>query len=182
MTVQTVRPVLAAALVLGALGAASCSTLREPARKTMATATVLDAEGAVRGNALLVRTGDRMELRLDATGLAPGELGVHLHGVGKCEPKGFASAGGHLNPAGHQHGTHNPLGSHLGDLPNLQVDSGGRGALVVPLEGSAKDLAAAVFDDDGTAIVIHAGADDYRTDPSGNSGARIACGVFAQVR
>lgn len=172
----------AAALILGAALLSSCATVREPARKTVATATVLSADGAVLGNALLVRVGDRIDLALDVAGLPQGLLGTHLHAVGKCEPRNFASAGGHLNPAGRQHGAHNPMGSHLGDLPNLSVRADGTASLSVLLEGSAGDVAEALFDDDGTAIVIHAAPDDYRTDPTGNSGARIACGVFAKTR
>lgn len=182
MKILRQKSAAAAALLLGGALLASCSTVREPARKTVATATVLDAGGAVLGNALLVRVGDRIDLSLDVTGLPPGLLGTHLHTVGKCEPKSFASAGGHLNPAGRQHGTLSPMGSHLGDLPNLSVRSDGTASLSAQLAGSAKDAAAALFDDDGTAIVIHAGPDDYRTDPTGNSGARIACGVFAKTR
>lgn len=182
MRILRQKSATAAALLLGAALLASCSTVREPARKTVATATVLSANGAVMGNALLVRVGDRIDLTLDMADLPPGLLGTHLHAVGKCEPKSFASAGGHLNPASRQHGTHNPMGSHLGDLPNLSVGADGTASLSVLLDGSAGDVADALFDEDGTAIVVHAEADDYRTDPTGNSGARIACGVFAKTR
>jgi Cu-Zn family superoxide dismutase len=112
-------------------------------------------------------------------GLSPGAHGIHLHAVGKCEPPGFTSAGGHLNPFAKEHGMENPAGSHLGDLPNLDVSADGTATMSFPLGLSPRALQTQMFDGDGTAIVIHAGPDDYRTDPSGNSGGRVACGVFA---
>jgi len=116
---------------------------------------------------------------VSASGLTPGDHGVHLHAVGKCEEPAFASAGGHLNPAGRQHGMNNPAGRHLGDLPNLVAGADGTATLSYPLGDPASSLSASLFDADGTALVIHAGPDDYITDPSGNSGGRVACGVFA---
>jgi Cu-Zn family superoxide dismutase len=98
-----------------------------------------------------------------------------VHAVGRCDPPGFESAGPHWNPTGREHGSQNPRGQHLGDLPNLLVGADGEGSFDLGIAGA--DLRA-MLDTDGAALVIHAGADDYRTDPSGNSGARIACGVF----
>jgi Cu-Zn family superoxide dismutase len=111
---------------------------------------------------------------------------MHIHAVGTCEPGGatpFASAGGHFNPTSKQHGRLNPSGWHVGDLPNLTVDSLGNGSLTATAESLTIDSGtAALLDADGSAIIIHATQDDERTDngPSGpgNSGARIACGVF----
>jgi Cu-Zn family superoxide dismutase len=110
---------------------------------------------------------------------------MHLHQVGRCDQGGtptFASAGGHYNPAGRQHGTQNPEGPHAGDLPNVTVGADGR--LTLPDSGVVavmnETARAGLLDPDGTALVIHAQADDYRTDPSGNSGARIACGVLTR--
>lgn len=100
--------------------------------------------------------------------------------TGRCEGPAFTSAGGHLNPGEKQHGTLNPAGSHTGDLPNLNIVSNGAGTLSVELSGTRAELEAALFDADGTALVIHATADDYKTDPTGNSGARIACGVLTR--
>lgn len=105
---------------------------------------------------------------------------MHLHAVGKCEAPAFASAGGHLNPGSRQHGVDNPHGAHLGDLPNLLADTSDAGSLTATLHKTIPDLLAQLFDADDTAVVIHASADDYRTDPSGNSGSRIACGVFTR--
>lgn len=176
---------LAATLILSGITVATlggCAGMSGPARKTVATATLLRADGGVAGNAVLSAVGDRIDLRLEVSGFAPGIHGAHLHAVGKCEPSSFASAGGHLNPHGRQHGTMNPNGSHLGDLPNLSVDATGAGSFEVALSGGAGEIETALFDADGTAVVVHAAPDDYVTDPSGNSGARIACGVFARTR
>ena len=110
----------------------------------------------------------------------PGAVhGLHLHAVGKCETP-FTSAGPHLNPGGHQHGKDNPMGSHLGDLPNVTIGQNGVGTADASLGTDAAAIDAALFDADGSAIVLHAAADDYRTDPSGNSGPRIACGVLTR--
>jgi Cu-Zn family superoxide dismutase len=112
-------------------------------------------------------------IRIAAEGLPPGDHGLHLHAVGRCDGPGFQSAGAHWNPAERQHGHLNPAGPHAGDLPNLTVSSNGRGAINFLATGGALD------DADGTSLVIHAKADDYKTDPSGNSGDRIACAVIS---
>ncbi|MCB2080521.1 MAG: superoxide dismutase family protein [Novosphingobium sp.] len=172
-----------AATVLAASLLASCSTVSEPTRKIIATATLLSPDGSIMGNATIAAVGsDRLALHVDARNVPAGSHGTHLHETGRCAPRDFKSAGGHLNPFGAAHGTLNPKGSHLGDLPNLQVAPDGTGTLDIGLMGSRKNLEPAIFDADGTAIVIHAGPDDYATDPSGASGGRIACGVFARVR
>jgi len=115
-------------------------------------------------------------LRIAVQGMTPGEHGLHLHAVGRCDGPDFKSAGAHWNPAGKQHGHLNPLGAHAGDLPNLTVSANGRGAInfLVPTSSLA--------DGDGTSLVIHAKPDDYKTDPSGNSGDRIACAVITPAR
>jgi Cu-Zn family superoxide dismutase len=136
--------------------------------------------GSAKGSAALVAAGSGLELRIEVSGLPPGRHGLHLHAVGRCAPPDFASAGPHLNPHGKMHGIDNPQGSHLGDLPNLPVGAKGKARLTIPLAGSRAELEPLLFDADGTAVVIHASADDYRTDPSGNSGGRIACGVFTR--
>ena len=164
---------------LAALGA--CTTLGEVPTSRVATGTFYLANGLPAGTALITASADRLTLTLAATGLAAGTHGTHLHMVGKCEAPGFTTAGGHLNPAGHQHGTNNPAGSHLGDLPNLTIDGQGRGVLSTQINGTLSEAEAALFDADGTAIVIHAAPDDYMTDPSGNSGERIACAVLKRV-
>lgn len=168
----------AAALLSAGVLLSSCTTVNEPAGDTLATATLLSADGAVKGTARLWLIGDAVRLTVDADGLPAGAHGTHLHAVGNCMPPDFKSAGGHLNPAGRQHGLENPQGSHLGDLPNLMIAENGAGSLTIRLQGTQSDLEPALFDSDGTAVVIHAGADDYRTDPSGNAGSRLACGVL----
>ncbi|GGE01924.1 hypothetical protein GCM10011515_22000 [Tsuneonella deserti] len=122
--------------------------------------------------------GDSVTLAIGVTGVAPGPHGIHLHTTGQCNGPDFTTAGGHLNPLGKRHGSLAPDGKHEGDLPNLVVQPGGSGALTAELQGTPEQVQEWLFDRDGTAIVLHADADDYRTDPSGNSGARIACGVL----
>jgi Cu-Zn family superoxide dismutase len=118
---------------------------------------------------------------LEAQGLSPGAKGVHIHAVGKCDPPDFTTAGSHFNPAGRQHGALNPQGPHAGDLPNLTVGADGKGRLEASIElVTLLTGTNSVFDADGSAIVVHAAPDDFRTDPTGNSGARIACGVIGR--
>jgi superoxide dismutase, Cu-Zn family len=154
--------------------------VRDTQRQIVAATTLLSADGSAKGNATLSVAGDGLELRIDATDLPAGEHGLHLHTVGRCNAPDFASAGPHLNPHAKQHGTANPQGSHLGDLSNLALGPDGKGSIAVPLAGPRAEVEHVLFDADGTAIVIHAAADDHRTDPTGNSGARIACGVLTR--
>lgn len=165
----------AAAIATSAVGA----TKSGPTAVPLASGTFTSSSGALAGSAtIVVPAVGNPTLRIAASGLPAGVHGIHLHTAGKCEGPAFTSAGGHLNPAGHQHGKDNPAGSHLGDLPNLTVDGHGNGELVQTLSSDATTLRAQLFDADGAAVVIHADPDDYHTDPSGNSGARIACAVL----
>jgi hypothetical protein len=114
-------------------------------------------------------------------GLPPGVHGIHIHAVGRCAPD-FSAAGSHYNPAGKKHGLENPEGAHAGDLPNLTIGQDGTGTFdtttsMVSLTPGDKT----VFDADGSAIVIHAFQDDQKTDPTGNSGERIACAIIQMV-
>jgi superoxide dismutase, Cu-Zn family len=136
------------------------------------------ADGRLAARAMVWPDRLGIEVRVQAAGLAPGHYGVHLHAVGRCEGPGFESAGPHWNPTGRQHGKLNPQGPHLGDLDNLDVDESGAGRLEFRIAGTPISGPQGLLDADGAAVVIHANADDYRTDPSGNSGARIACGVL----
>ncbi len=142
-----------------------------------ATAVVWGSNGASLGSAGIWKTPNGIAVAIRVDGGTPGAHGVHLHAVGRCEGPGFASAGGHLNPAGKQHGSMNPMGPHMGDLPNLVLDQQGRGFLTFEIPGATLDD---IFDADGTAIVVHADRDDLKTDPSGNSGVRVGCGVFVK--
>lgn len=164
-----------AALAITAL--AGCVTApAQPASPPLATAALADPAGQAVGSARLTEVAGTLTLEVQARGIAPGAHGIHLHMVGRCDPPGFTSAGAHLNPGGHQHGLENPAGTHLGDLPNLMVGTDGTARAAMTVNGPL----AALFDADGTALVIHAAPDDNRTDPSGNSGARIACGVLVR--
>ena len=159
---------------------AACTSIGEVPTKRLASVTLKNANGLPAGTAQLLAAGDKARLTIAAVGLGKGQHGVHLHAVGQCEAPGFTSAGGHLNPGAREHGADNPRGKHLGDLPNLTVSDAGVGSLVAELPGTSAEIEAALFDADGSALVIHAAPDDYRTDPSGNSGARIACGVLVR--
>lgn len=160
---------------------AACATVAETPAGPIALANVALASGQPAGIAQIEARGGEMALIVELTDISPGLHGIHLHAVGSCEAPSFASAGGHLNPGGRQHGMDNPMGRHLGDLPNVEVGNDGTGRLEIALDGARQTLLSELFDADGTAIVVHAGPDDYKTDPSGNSGGRIACGVFAPV-
>ncbi|MEX0682615.1 MAG: superoxide dismutase family protein [Dehalococcoidia bacterium] len=122
--------------------------------------------------------GGTVHVNVHVKGLTPGEHGIHIHAIGACTPP-FAAAGGHHNPLGHQHGLENPLGPHAGDLPELVVNTAGVGHLDdVTIHPTLSAGPTSIFDADGSALIIHAGPDDHHTDPTGNSGARIACGVI----
>ena len=159
------------------LGGCAANTVATP-KIVVARAALTAANGASAGEARVVQHGTGLSLVVAASGLTPGHHGMHFHTTGKCEAPGFTTAGSHLNPLVRQHGTENPASSHMGDLPNLTVGADGKAAVQVPLGLAALGLAQALLDADGAAIIIHATADDYRTDPTGNSGGRIACGVF----
>lgn len=169
----------AAVLALGACAPAGQGTTEEGVRPRQFTAPLYDAQGGGVGTLTLVQRGNNVQVQLAATGLPAGTHGAHFHEAGLCQGPAFTTAGGHLNPTGRQHGLRNPSGPHLGDLPNLVVGADGRGTLEATIAGSLTPGQAPIFDGNGTAFVIHAGADDQVTDPSGNSGARIACAVVA---
>lgn len=142
-----------------------------------AEAKLFDASGSEAGHVILSAKGDALAGVVNVTGQAAGAHGMHIHAVAKCEGPAFASAGGHLNPDGRQHGLENPMGAHQGDLPELIVGADGKGHVTF----SGHTSLAALFDADGASFVVHAKPDDNRTDPSGNSGARILCGVLTQL-
>ena len=173
MSRRFILPSAAAALLL-----AGCTTLADLPDHRISNATLSRSDGTPVGTAQVIEAGNRTTLVVAITGLPVGIHGVHLHTTGACAAPDFASAGGHLNPLGKKHGSMAPAGSHLGDLPNLTIRPGGNGSLTADLTGSPAAIRDWLFDSDGTAIVVHADADDYRTDPSGNSGTRIACGVL----
>ena len=165
------------------LSLAACAPVQTPepvAVSNVAIAELKRGDGSSAGVATLSDRSDGLWLSVAATGVAPGTYGIHLHSIGKCDAPDFTSAGPHWNPAQTQHGFDNPMGTHAGDIRNLVVNDGGAGAIEVNLVGAVFDGPTGLFDPDGVALVIHEKPDDYKTDPSGNSGKRIICGVFAQ--
>ena len=173
------KALIAAPLALLALS--GCQTAYEAAATQIASVAVMDRSGAQVGTARLFSLGDEVTINASFTALSPGTHGVHLHTTGNCSANDFTSAGGHLNPGGEEHGTRNPRGAHLGDLPNVTIANDGSGTMSTILRGTRASVESAVFDSDGTALVVHEGADDYRTDPAGDAGSRVACGVLART-
>jgi Cu-Zn family superoxide dismutase len=144
-----------------------------------AKATFKNAEGVDVGQADLVQVTDGVLIKLALKGLPPGGHAFHVHAVGKCEPP-FTTAGGHFNPANKKHGMMASDGPHAGDMPNLDIPASGELKLEVLNTGVtlAKDAPNSLLKPDGTALVIHATVDDYKSDPAGNAGGRIACAVI----
>jgi Cu-Zn family superoxide dismutase len=169
------------AIVLAFTAALDLSAGGALAQTPGTSAELRDAGGKVVGSATFSQAADGVRIAARFQGLPPGPHGIHVHAVGTCEPPGFTSAGGHFNPIGKKHGLKSPEGAHAGDLPNLTVAADGTGSIDVVARGATIGAGpASVFDGDGSALVVHAGPDDDLTDPAGNSGARIACGVLAQ--
>jgi Cu-Zn family superoxide dismutase len=160
---------------LAILAAFACG----PAAAQTAQAVLQNAKGEAVGTASLTQTPFGVLIRLAVKGLPAGEHAFHVHAVGKCEPP-FTSAGGHFNPTGKKHGIEAAGGHHAGDMPNLHIPAGGE--LTVEVMNSAitldKGKPNSVYHPGGTALVIHAGKDDYKSDPTGDAGGRIACGVI----
>ncbi len=144
-----------------------------------AHADIVNAQGKRIGTATIRRANGGIAIDVEVSQLPPGTHGIHIHTAGKCEGPAFTSAGAHLNPTSKKHGKDNPEGPHAGDLVNIQVEVSGDGkASLLDSNVTLRDGPNSLFHEGGTAIVIHEKADDYKTDPAGNSGARIACGVI----
>ncbi len=145
------------------------------------TTDLRNAAGEALGRATVSQEAEGVKVVADVVGLPAGDYAIHLHAVGKCEGPAFTSAGPHFNPAMKQHGHLNPAGEHAGDLPNINVGADRKGRLDAVRPGlRLADGTTPLLDADGAAVVLHAAADDYRTDPAGNAGTRIACGVLTR--
>ena len=186
------RTVLTATSLTLGLALAACSNdaeapaaQDEPERAYMAAdsapataqALLKTADGKDAGSVTATQEDGGIRLAINATGMSAGEHGIHVHMTGKCDGPKFESAGVHWNPMGAKHGLNNPQGQHSGDMPNLVVASDGSGRMDYLLDEAQLDQ---MLDADGAALVIHAKADDQKTDPSGDSGDRLACGVFTR--
>ena len=174
MKFKTITGILGVILML-VLG---CGQSSEPTAK----ATLVNSQGKKVGEATLTQTPTGVKIVITLENLPPGVHAFHIHQNGVCTPPDFQSAGGHFNPYGKQHGFKNPAGPHAGDLPNITVGSDGTAkvdllAKLVTLKPGAKN---SLFPPGGTSLVIHAGADDYVSDPAGNAGPRLACGVITR--
>lgn len=156
------------------LALAGCVPMAAP-DVPVSTANLVSSSGAVLGTVRVFSEPTGVMLRIDAAGIPAGQHGVHVHATGRCDLPGFTSAGAHWNPTEKEHGHRNPAGFHMGDLGNLGVGADGRlvAGLLIP-----QATIDALRDADGSALVLHAKADDEVTDPSGNSGDRIACAVL----
>lgn len=169
----------------GLLALAACATDDSTAEtspvpsQASARATLAGPTGTPLGDARVESTTHGLRLTVNGIGLPQGAHGTHIHMVGRCDAPAFTSAGSHWNPTGAQHGKDNPQGPHAGDLPNLLIGTDGRGSFTIDLHGARMSGEGGLLDADGAALIVHADPDDLKTDPTGNSGGRIACGVFS---
>lgn len=158
------------------------ATAQAPASQApSAKATLKNAQGKTLGEATLRESAAGVLIKLDLQGVAPGTHAFHVHAVGKCDPPDFMTAGGHFNPTTMKHGLMAAGGPHAGDMPNVYVPADGKLSVEVldaniTLSPGPKSL----FDTDGSALMLHAAADDYTSDPAGNAGGRLACGVVSR--
>ncbi len=169
------RPMVFVTAAFGALAIApltGCVTGEPTGGTPMA---LVNSSGQTIGTVRAWQTAGGVSFRINAAGLPHGVHGIHVHPIGRCDPPDFASAGTHWNPAGRQHGLNNRQGPHAGDLPNVTVAANGvlQATVVLPHATLAE-----LLDADGASILIHANADDYVSQPSGNSGPKIACAVI----
>lgn len=169
-----------AGVAMFALSPAHAQGSKKPKPKPVVV-NLQNGQGKSVGTATLSPSSHGVNIKLNVHDLPAGEHGIHVHQAAKCEGPDFKSAGGHFNPDGKKHGLQNPDGPHAGDVPNFAADAKGKSkATVVAPNVTLGDDPHSVFTGGGTALVIHAKADDGKTDPSGNSGDRIACGLITK--
>ncbi|GEN83376.1 superoxide dismutase-like protein YojM [Sporosarcina luteola] len=145
---------------------------------------LLNTEGNKIGEVTLVQETEGVMINVEAKDLKPGLHGIHIHETGVCTAPDFTSAGAHFNPTGKEHGFDNPKGFHLGDLPNIEVPEDGKVTMKmttgeITLKPGQEN---SILDGDGVALVIHSDPDDYKTDPAGNSGDRVACAAITSKK
>lgn len=158
----------------------ACSTVAMAQSPATGKAELKDAQGKSVGQATLTETPHGVLIHAVFSGVPAGVHAFHIHGTGKCEPP-FTSAGGHFNPDAKQHGVLNEMGMHAGDMPDVFVPADGNLTVdVLNPHVTLKAGANSLFKEGGTALVLHGGADDYKSDPAGNAGPRIACGVITR--
>jgi len=168
-------------LVIAVVLSLSAAVKLTAAAHSTAHADIANAQGKKIGSAKLTDYGHGVKIEVKISELSPGQHGIHIHTVGKCDPPGFTSAGGHFNPTNTHHGVHNIQGPHphLGDLMNLAADKKGNAKHTFTADGvTLGDGANSLFHEGGTSLVVHAQRDDLMSDPAGDSGGRIACGVI----
>lgn len=174
--------ILALSSALTGCGRAKATTtsLAETPAGQEVSIDIINAAGSKTGTARLTPLIHGVQINVEVANLTPGTHGIHFHETGKCEAPKFTTAGSHLNPGGKQHGFNNVNGYHAGDLPNLIIaaDGTGKAEFFDPLVTLEKGKPNSLLKEGGTALVIHDKADDMKTDPAGNSGDRIACGVI----
>jgi superoxide dismutase, Cu-Zn family len=166
----------------GVFAAAGCMAVSQAhAQEQGANAVLMNSDGKQIGNVAISEVAQGLRIFAQAENVPSGLHAFHIHETGQCEPPDFESAGGHYNPTGKQHGWDNPEGHHAGDFANVHVHEDG--ALAVEYFTNAVTLSegeTTLFDDDGSAVVLHENPDDYQTDPAGDAGNRIACGVISR--
>lgn len=158
-----------------------CASMKAEEEVLSAEADIRNKDNQPVGRATMIETPEGLRIAVTAFRLPPGTKGIHIHDAGVCQPP-FTSAGDHFNPLKKQHGRLNPAGAHAGDLPNLTIAASGEGGIdfmtkAVTLRAGQPN---SLLGGNGTSVVIHAAADDERTDPSGNSGERLGCGVIVK--
>lgn len=178
---MTLGRTLMSVAMVSALASCAMTNSEPKLAKPDAIAQLVGAGGLDRGRVDVFREGGGLRLEIVARGFNVGTYGMHIHSVGKCDGPDFTSAGPHWNPTGAQHGRDNPKGAHRGDLPNLVIEPGMIGRVTATIAEAALTGDDGLFDADGAAFVIHAQADDLKSDPTGNSGGRVVCGIFVRA-